>query len=149
MILHATESVKLYEKQIQDLIDEFQPQMDALDESEWDEHFEFYKLNQKWRDMRNELAALKKELKKLRENHDAEIRKAVADKLREVEETEAYLRELERQLQEALGSLEDSKQNADKKLTNVAAEIARRLAMLEHVMTQGKAGSPSKEKKIG
>lgn len=62
------------------------PVLDALDESEWDDHFEVRGLIDKWRDLKKSLDVLRAELKQFRKNKEEEIAKAVAEKMREFEE---------------------------------------------------------------
>jgi chromosome segregation ATPase len=114
-------------------MDEMGPILDALDESEWEEHNEVKKLRDKWKEMRQELDNQKKELKKLKENREEEIRKALEEKQREVDEAEKRLRELEKELQEALEELNQWQTNALGRLQGPADEIARRLAYLRAV----------------
>jgi uncharacterized coiled-coil DUF342 family protein len=68
------------------MFEELSPALDALDESEWDDHFEVHALVDKWREMKKQLDQLRAELKQFRKNRQEEIDKAVAEKMKEFEE---------------------------------------------------------------
>lgn len=133
MITKAQQASDIYRQHIQALIDEFGPLIDAADDTDWDDHVEVRDLLQKYRDMQKEVERLKLELKKLRENREAEIQKAIEEKRRELEEAERRFRDLERELAEAIANLEDWRLNHEKKLQDPADEILRQLARLQEV----------------
>jgi DNA-binding transcriptional MerR regulator len=86
MIEHANKGIEYYRNHIQHMVEELGPLLDGLDDSEWDDHFEARNLVDQQRALQKELERLRNELKHLRKNRDAEIQKAIADKLAEVEE---------------------------------------------------------------
>lgn len=75
-----------YESHLSHVMEEMGPSLDALDESEWDDHFEVRAQIEKWRELQKQLDRLRAELKQFRKNREEEIAKAVAEKMREFEE---------------------------------------------------------------
>ncbi|XP_021960162.2 uncharacterized protein LOC110856027 [Folsomia candida] len=128
-----TNSFKKYEDHFEQIFEEMGPVLDALDESEWDDHFEVRGLIDKWRDLKKSLDVLRAELKQFRKNKEEEIAKAVAEKMREFEEVERQMLAMEKKIQESVESLKDWQEHADTKISGPEAEIAATIALLQKI----------------
>jgi len=67
------------------MMDILGPALDALDASEWDDHFEVKRLMDRWKNLQRELLRVKAEYRRLRDNQGAEIDQLLAEKRAEIE----------------------------------------------------------------
>jgi DNA repair ATPase RecN len=81
-----TNMLQQYEDHMKNILEDLGTALDELDEAEWDDHFEVRALIEKWRELQKEMDLLRAELRRFRKNKDEEVAKAVAEKLREMEE---------------------------------------------------------------